>query len=87
MGKNKVRTKKKVNGERWAKGQSSSSNPTKTKFRNAAKSKFLNHGGTAGSDVFISVFFNHLVITYQMGVTSPQRLSCAMTPHLESDPS
>ena len=49
MGKNKVRTKKKGNGERWAKGQSSSSNPTKTKFRNAAKSKFLNHGGTTGS--------------------------------------
>ena len=87
MGKNKVRTKKKVNGERWAKGQSSSSNPTKTKFRNAAKSKFLNHGGTAGSDVFISVFFIHLDITYQTGVTSPQRPSCAMTPHLESDPS
>ena len=87
MGKNKVRTKNKGKGERWAKGQSSSSNPSKTKFRNAAKSKFLNHGGTAGSDVFISVFFIHLVITYQTGVNSRLRLYCAMTPHLESDPS
>ena len=60
MGKNKVRTKKKVNGERWAKGQSSSSNPTKTKFRNAAKSKFLNHGGTAGGFLFYYVLFLHV---------------------------
>ena len=46
MGKNKVRVKNKSKGERWAKGQSSNSNPSKTKFRQAAKSRFFNQGST-----------------------------------------
>ena len=62
MGKNKVRIKK-GKGERWAKGQSSNSNPSKTKHRAAAKSRFFNHGSAglickfchAASDLFISI--------------------------------
>ena len=46
MGKNKVRIKKNSKGERWAKGQSSNSNPSKTKHRVAAKSRFFNQGST-----------------------------------------
>ena len=45
MGKNKVRVKNKSKGERWAKGQSSNSNPSKTKHRTAAKSRFFGSTG------------------------------------------
>jgi len=53
MGKNKVRLGG-SKGERWAKGQSSNSNPSKHKHRNAAKSKFFNHGSTDGSSKLTS---------------------------------
>jgi len=53
MGKNKVRLGG-SKGERWAKGQSSNSNPSKKKHRNAAKSKFFNHGSTDGSSKLTS---------------------------------
>ena len=46
MGKNKVRVKNKSKGERWAKGQSSNSNPSKTKHRTAAKSRFFGQSST-----------------------------------------
>ena len=35
-------------GARWAKGQSSNSNPAKNKHRTQAKSRFFNHGETGG---------------------------------------
>ena len=43
MGKNKVRLGG-GKGARWAKGQSSNSNPVKNKHRTQAKSRFFNHG-------------------------------------------
>ena len=46
MGKNKVRVKNKGKGERWAKGQSSNSNPSKNKHRLAAKSRIFNYGSS-----------------------------------------
>jgi len=53
MGKNKVRLCG-SKGERWAKGQSSNSNPSKNKYRMAAKSKFFNHGSSDGSSKLTS---------------------------------
>jgi len=53
MGKNKVRLGG-SKGERWAKGQSSNSNPSKHKHRNAAKSKFFNHASTDGNSKLTS---------------------------------
>ena len=45
MGKNRVRVKS-GKAARWAKGQSSNSNPAKNRHRTAAKSRyFQNHGG------------------------------------------
>ena len=46
MGKNKVRVKNRGKGERWAKGQSSNSNPSKNKHRLAAKSRIFNYGSS-----------------------------------------
>ena len=53
MGKNKVRVKNKSKGERWAKGQSSSSNPSKTKHRAAAKSRYF--GQSSSGEVKVKV--------------------------------
>ena len=44
MGKFRARTKTGKNRQRWKKGQSSSSNPTKSKHRDAAKSRLLRVG-------------------------------------------
>ena len=41
MSKSRVRSKTAKKGFRWAKGQSSSSNPKKSKYRDAAKAKSL----------------------------------------------
>ena len=41
MGKLKTRVKGGSKGKRWAKGQSSSSNPSTNKHRQAAKSRFF----------------------------------------------
>ena len=50
MSKSRVRSKTAKKGFRWAKGQSSSSNPKKTKFRDAAKAKSLTPlGGLSSS--------------------------------------
>ena len=53
MGKNKVRIKNKSKGERWAKGQSSNSNPSKTKHRAAAKSRFFGQSSTGQSERYL----------------------------------
>ena len=46
MAKNRVRVKGGKKGrQRWGKGQSGASNPSKTKFRDAAKSKLLRGQG------------------------------------------
>ncbi len=39
MGKMRVRSKNRKKGVRWAKGQSSSSNPEKTRHRDAARTR------------------------------------------------
>ena len=44
MGKFRTKTKTGKNRQRWKKGQSSSSNPSKTKHRDAAKAKLLRVG-------------------------------------------
>ena len=51
MGKNKVRVKNKSKGERWAKGQSSNSNPAKSKHRAAAKSRFFGQSAAGEATV------------------------------------
>ena len=46
MAKHRVRSKGNKKGrQRWAKGQSGASNPSKTKFRDAAKSRLLRGQG------------------------------------------
>ena len=46
MAKNRVRAKGSKKGrQRWGKGQSGASNPSKTKFRDAAKSRLLRGQG------------------------------------------
>lgn len=49
MGKNRTRVKG-PKGERWARGMSSSSNPSKNKHRNAAKSRFFQFGSQETND-------------------------------------
>ena len=49
MSKSRVRSKTAKKGLRWGRGQSSSSNPQKTKFRDAAKAKSLIPLGLASS--------------------------------------
>ena len=49
MGKNKVRLSSSKKRQRWAKGKSSSSNPSGTKHREAAKSKMLKSGFFGGA--------------------------------------
>jgi len=53
MGQNKVRVGG-SKGQRWAKGQSSNSNPSKNKHRTQAKSRFFNYGTTDGDSKLTS---------------------------------
>ena len=60
MGKFRARTKTGKNRQRWKKGQSSSSNPSKTRHRDAAKAKLLRvgFGATAEPSFQDKVFEN-----------------------------
>ena len=51
MGKFRAKTKTGKNRQRWKKGQSSSSNPNKTKHRDAAKARLLRVGFGQTSEV------------------------------------
>ena len=42
VSKTKIKTKHRAKGKRWKKGQSSTSNPEKSKYREAAKNRFFN---------------------------------------------
>lgn len=59
MGKFRSKLKGQTKGKKWAKGQSSSSNPTTQKFRNLAKSNFFqeNLGKINTSSLIITNYY------------------------------
>ncbi|KAL5020867.1 hypothetical protein ScPMuIL_000022 [Solemya velum] len=58
-GKHTMPRNKKTKRTRWKKGQSSSSNPTKKRFREAAKSRFFAPPGKASSSLTVDALAKH----------------------------